>query len=149
MRPVGPDLGRRAEDVGGAASRRAIAMREGFDLGAPTRPVTPGLDGAWRVWASERGRLEIRLGTSTPTDDAYAGYLVVDGRLRELPLGSSFDPSRGAFYWQPGLGFMGAYDLMFIRTHEDGSKERIPVRVTLQPSAPVVAANNPWSQVRF
>ncbi len=149
MRPAGPDLGRRAADVGGAANVRAIALREGFDLGAPTRPLTPGLDGAWRVWASERGRLEIRLGPSTPTDDAYAGYLVVDGRLRELPLGSSFDPSRGAFYWQPGLGFMGAYNLMFIRTHEAGNKERIPVRVTLQPSAPVVAANNPWNQIRF
>ena len=65
-------------------------------------------------------------------DGDYAGYLVVDGQLRELPVGSSFDPVRGAFYWQPGLGYVGNYDLMFVRTGADGVRERIPVRVAVQ-----------------
>ena len=83
--------------------------------------------------APERDRVEIRLaGPSASSSRAeYAGYLVVDGRLRELPIGSSFDPERGAFYWQPGLGYVGDYDFVFIRTLADGTRERIPVRVTL------------------
>jgi len=84
--------------------------------------------------------------------DEYAGYLVVDGELRELPNGSSFDPARGTFYWQPGLGYVGNYDLLFVRTTADGARERIPVRVTLQdrPSTALASRlSGPWARVSF
>jgi hypothetical protein len=85
-------------------------------------------------------------------DDEYAAYLLVNGRLRELPVGSAFDPARGAFYWQPGLGYVGDYDLLFVRTGTDGTKERIPVRVTLQPRPTVRMASSSgdvWSRIEF
>ena len=78
-------------------------------------------------------------------DGDYAGYLVVDGQLRELPVGSSFDPVRGAFYWQPGLGYVGNYDLMFVRTGADGVRERIPVRVAVQDRPATALASRRWA----
>jgi hypothetical protein len=60
----------------------------------------------------------------------YEAYLSVAGILRPLPIGSAFDERRGAFYWQPGPGFAGSYDLMFVRNGKG-----LPVRVTLTPGA--------------
>jgi hypothetical protein len=59
----------------------------------------------------------------------YDAYLSADGRLAPLPIGASFDQSRGILYWQPGVGYTGAYDFVVVR---DG-RERVPVRVVLQP----------------
>ena len=137
MRPAGPDLGRRVEDIGGRTVAASVGVREGFGLSTPIRrPVArhrrrPARvdDGARSARDSARSDAPRRLPGS---DGDYAGYLVVDGQLRELPVGSSFDPVRGAFYWQPGLGYVGNYDLLFVRTGADGARERIPVRVTLQ-----------------
>jgi hypothetical protein len=102
------------------------------------------------VRASERDRVEIRLASGRARGE-YEGYLLVDGQLRELPKGSSFDPDRGNFYWQPGLGFIGDYDFVFVRTGTDGTRERIPVRVTLQPAATRLAStlSGPWARVSF
>jgi putative Ig domain-containing protein len=61
----------------------------------------------------------------------YAGYDVTLGELRNLPVGSSLDRTTGRFAWQPGPGFMGSYELLFVRTSCDGTRERIPVRVTI------------------
>jgi hypothetical protein len=153
MRPVGPDLGRAVGDIAGTAASEPVLMRAGFSLTAPTRSIASGGDGRRHVRASERDRVEIRLGSSgrAATGESYDGYLLVDGRLRELPSGSSFDPDRGAFYWQPGLGYIGDYDFLFVRTRADGARERIPVRVTLQPQATRLASvlSGPWSRVTF
>jgi hypothetical protein len=175
MRPAGPDLGRRIDDLGGRTVAAPVGVREGFGLTTPLRTASLGIDGTRRVSTMERDRIEIRLdGQTRSTDtgarnfsaassvsasasstDRYAGYLVVDGELRELPNGSSFDPSRGAFYWQPGLGYVGNYDLLFVRTGADGARERIPVRVTLQdrPTTALAARlsglSGPWASVTF
>ena len=111
-----------------------------------------GLDGRRHVFATERDRVEIRLAPGPGARVSTQGYLLVDGQLRELPKGSSFDPDRGNFYWQPGLGFMGDYDFVFVRTGADGARERIPVRVTLQPAATSRLASTlsgPWARVSF
>jgi hypothetical protein len=135
-------------------------------LSAPIRTAALGLDGQPRVTTLERDRVEIRLdadraalkspkaslATGLATEAHYDGYLVVDGQLRELPVGSSFDPVRGAFYWQPGLGYVGNYDLLFVKTNADGGRERIPVRVAVQDRPSVALASRlsgPWTNVRF
>ena len=66
---------------------------------------------------------------STPGARRYDAYLVANGRLQQLPIGASFDAGHGVLYWQPGVGFNGAYDFLVVR---DG-RERVPVRVVLQP----------------
>jgi hypothetical protein len=153
LRPIGPDLGKRFDDVGGRIVSAAVSVREGFGVGNPMRRAGVGIDGTRRVSTTERDRLELRVNPdSSARGDSYAGYLVVDGQLRELPNGSSFDPARGAFYWQPGLGYVGDYQLLFVRTSADGARERIPVNVTIQdrPSASLASAfGRAWSSVRF
>jgi hypothetical protein len=101
---LGPDLGRRANAVGVLAAT-----------------------GPKAVFAPEMGRVVVdasRAGTSQ-----YDAYLVANGQLRALPIGASFDQSRGMLYWQPGVGYTGTYDFLVVR---DG-RERVPVRVVLQP----------------
>jgi len=155
MRPAGPDLGKHIEDLGGRLVSARVGVRDGFSLTTPLRDSGTGVDGTSRVTAIERDRVEISVGDGSkpaarPVE--YAGYMVVNGYLRELPNGSSFDPARGAFYWQPGLGYVGNYDLLFVRTGADGARERIPVRVTLRErSGPAVASapSRGWSTVVF
>lgn len=150
MRPAGIDLGRRLDQLPPVSVASTVALRQGFQPAARPFVIPPGIEGVRRVWASERDRIEIRLDEAA-AGSSYEGYLVTNGRLTELPVGSALDPSRGAFYWQPGLAFMGDYDLMFVRRGPDGTRERIPVRVTLQPAAPLRAAGlrSPWSRVDF
>ena len=43
----------------------------------------------------------------------------------------SLDGATGQFAWQPAPAFMGSYELLFLRTSCEGTRERIPVRVTI------------------
>jgi Leucine-rich repeat (LRR) protein len=53
--------------------------------------------------------------SSVPADSpGYAAFLLVGTELRPLPIGSTFDAERGVLYWQPGPGFLGDYDFVFV-----------------------------------
>jgi hypothetical protein len=72
-------------------------------------------------------RIEVQLPSQKVS---YAGYHVVDDQRRSLPVGSSLDAKAGVFYWAPGPGFLGNFDLAFVQ----GSSERaVNVRVTVGP----------------
>ena len=105
----GPDLGRRANSVGVLAASGAKTV-----LGTALGRVV--------VDASRKGVHQ------------YDAYLVANNELRALPIGASIDQQRGLLYWQPGVGYTGAYDFVVVR---DG-KERVPVRVVLQPQRAAV-----------
>jgi hypothetical protein len=62
-----------------------------------------------------------------------AGYLVIDNELRRLPIGSTFDTETGTFYWQPGPGFVGQYDFVFIKKGPDGEWQKKIIRVVINP----------------
>jgi hypothetical protein len=117
----------------------AIPARvDGVDLGrkAASLSVLPVDDaGARTVTLSNLQGLELSLvgqGVSADTcSGTYAGYLVVDGVLHPLPVGSSLDPA-GTFYWHPGPGFFGTYHLLFVRTGCDGAHVRIPVSIQIR-----------------
>ena len=51
--------------------------------------------------------------------------------LDALPVGASIDRT-GTFYWQPGASFKGVFDLRFIRTSCDGSKQQLAVQATIR-----------------
>jgi hypothetical protein len=91
--------------------------------------------GARMVTLSNLQGLELSLvgqGFSPATcSGTYTGYLVVNGDLRPLPVGSSLDPA-GTFYWHPGPGFFGTYHLLFVRTLCDGTQQRIPVTMAIR-----------------
>ena len=60
------------------------------------------------------------------------GYSRTSTGLTALPTGSRIDPETGVFTWAPGVGFVGTYDLVFVRRGVGGLTRR-DVRVILQP----------------
>lgn len=96
--------------------------------------VFPEWTGAVRVETRETEQVEVRLaGQFDDSQASYEGYVVMNGRMRPLPIGSTLDPIRGTFTWQPGPGFVGLYQFVFLRTSSDGFKTRIPVELKIAP----------------
>jgi len=92
--------------------------RTGFDLATPWTKMHAKDDGTYAVRLPETGRLELWLG------HVEAGYVMANGTLRTLPVGSSLVESR--FAWTPPAGYTGPYHLVFVR-----GGERIDVTVTV------------------
>ena len=63
--------------------------------------------GIYCIEFPEDERITIKLGSPVSS-----GYLIVGDSLRSLPIGSTLDADKGLFYWQPGPGFIGKYDLV-------------------------------------
>jgi hypothetical protein len=117
-----------AEDLASyPVDAEAVWGRQGFS--APREELLPDAAGRRAARMSAQGRLEIALG-----EGVRRGYLVANGTLRALPPGSRLDPATGLFTWHPVLGYLGTYDLTFLR--ENGTQ--VPLTVTLEPdgSAP-------------
>ncbi len=101
-----------------------LVARTGFDPKAPYVPTVSTKEGVYSLVLEEMGRLEVLLG---PMD---AGYLVVGGQLRDLPIGSHLDPN-GTFTWNPPVGYFGTYRLVFT-----GGGRKMVVDVTVAPRGP-------------
>lgn len=109
--------------------RRPVSVRTGFGRRDPPRLVFPGRDDVIRVEVEEAGRVEVRLvpegaGGKEPR---FAGALAAGPEFRPLPPGSTFGPEAGTFVWQPGPGFLGAYDFVFA-----DEKARVLMKVTIR-----------------
>jgi|GEM_PF-5210492 len=63
----------------------------------------------------------------------YYGYMIVGDGLKPLPIGSTLDIERGVFYWQPGPGFLGSYDFVFIKEDNSGFSNQMRLRVIITP----------------
>jgi hypothetical protein len=88
--------GSAATDVAQAFRRAGWSLtRNGVDAAFGT-----ATDGTRIVRIDQTDRIEVQL-----PDGAYAGGTP--------PIGASFDASTNTFMWQPGPGFLGAYDLPF------------------------------------
>jgi hypothetical protein len=129
----GVDLGRNVESLASlpihANGARAVTMS---NLQALELSLTPVVSSATSAPGSVSDPVSVSTSGSVsgPCRATYAGYLVVNGELRALPVGSSLDPA-GTFYWHPGTAFFGRYQLLFVRTSCDGTRQRIAVAVTI------------------
>jgi hypothetical protein len=63
----------------------------------------------------------------------YSGYLVAGDELKPLPIGSTLDTERGVFCWQPGPGFLGEYDYIFVREERSGISKRLGIKIKIIP----------------
>jgi len=93
--------------------------------------IYPDDKGTIRIETNELERLTIRLGPVSRW--TWIGYLAVGDRLKPLPIGSVLDGERGVFHWQPGPGFVGDYDLVFIYTCENGDMVRKNIKISILP----------------
>ena len=121
------------KSLAGAATTSPLAasdvlVRSGFDLDAPLAIAPADAGGVHAVAAPATGRVEVHLGGRV-----IRGMMRIGDRLAPLPVGSQLDAARGTFSWQPGPGFQGTYDLVFLRRDAGGRITRTPVQIALVP----------------
>lgn len=115
-----------AELEGATRERSSVMARRGYATDTPLRRYHADHDGRVTLQAEELDRIELQ------TNGATAGYMLSGTALRPLPIGSRLDPATGHFVWQPGVAFIGSYDLAFLR-HAGGRIIRQDVRIVLNP----------------
>jgi hypothetical protein len=132
---------REAAAIDAAARSEAVAAaphddtpvlgRRGWDLDGPWRWFAVGAAGRSVIRGEEIDRFELWLGAQT--GQTYRGYLRVGNALAPMPAGSRLDATSGWFTWAPGVGFVGTYDLVFVRWAGTQALARHEVRVILAP----------------
>ncbi len=129
------DNGRAAADTATVAvtarDQTPILGRRGWDLNAPWRAFGIGSSGRAVIRGEEVDRFELWLGEHSGSQ--YRGYVRVGEALAPLPVGSLLNPTTGWFTWAPGVGFIGTYDLVFVRWAGDRAVARHDVRFILAP----------------
>ena len=98
----------RASSASQGANGQPVSVRRGVDV----TWVYPNRSGDRVVPIGQSERVEVQL--PVVDNGTYAGYQIVNGARRALPLGSSLDAEKGMFYWQPATGFLGVHDLEFV-----------------------------------
>lgn len=114
-----------------------VKVRKGYYEDIALQEIYPDDSGVLNIEIKELERVEFRFeGTMGLAPlSTYTGFLVIDRHLRALPIGSTLDTQRGVFSWQPGPGFYGTYEFVFLET--DGIERRkVRVRVKISPKHP-------------
>jgi hypothetical protein len=112
--------------------RGSLRGRHGWDLDALFEPLAMSRSARTTVQAEALGRVELQLTESGKGN--FTGFVRVGGDLSPLPVGSHLDPATGDFTWAPGVGFVGSYDLVFVRWSGGRPVGRREVRVILSPT---------------
>jgi hypothetical protein len=111
-----------------------IRIKKGYNEDIELQEIYPDNNGIITVEIRELERVEIHIeGTRglAPLSN-YTGHQIVGNQLKRLPLGSFMDTEKCIFYWQPGVGFYGIYELLFIKT--DGNDcRKVSLRVKILP----------------
>jgi hypothetical protein len=106
-----------------------LSVRKGIETASNREILTPDNFGTILVEIKETERFEIDLGNAL----GLKGGLVVGGEFKPLPIGSRLNSNKGTFSWMPAAGFLGEYDLMFLKEEAGGRTSRIPVKVSIKP----------------
>ena len=124
--------------------RSPMYGRRGFRADLAPEAVYPDRDGEVVVTLKELERLEVWVDRDAweeglsrnwangrpgrTAEGPYRGYLLVGSDLRPLPVGSTLDPVRGNFAWQPGPGFLGDFTFVFVN-RRNGTRQTLRVRI--------------------
>jgi hypothetical protein len=117
----------------------AVGISKDYQENRPLHRVVPDDCGDIIIEIKETQRLEIHLqeidepaeGMDSTGWSNWQGYLVSGNDLKKLPVGTTFDMSKGIFYWQPGPGFIGEYRFVFFQSDPGGkiNKRNIVIRI--------------------
>ncbi len=109
-----------------------VKVNKGFKPRKDFETIYPDENGIKSIEIKELNRLEIHLDSykNKVEPSLYTGYSVVGDQLKPLPIGSTLDTTRGIFYWQPGVGFQGDYEFVFLNTAGNEPKKiKLTVRI--------------------
>jgi hypothetical protein len=109
----------------------SIRFKKGYNEKTKVETREPDDRDVVHIAIREDERLVIYL--SRLNDCEYIGYQVIGDRLKPLPIGSTIDSNNGIFYWQPGPGFVGDYELVFILKYPSGTMTQKKIRVKILP----------------
>ena len=115
-----------------AASDVPSYAQLGFSMNAPLEILETNEAGSPKLTIEEVGVVRATVGAPVDDEGSYEGYFIKGGRLESLPAGAFLDAKTGEFFWQPGVGFVGTYEFVFIRK-ANGTRERIPLSVVIEP----------------
>jgi hypothetical protein len=96
-----------------------VTLRPGSEAIVLAEERVVDWEGLHSLSVEELDRIELKLGVT-------AGYLVVRGERRQLPIGSTLNA--GVFRWQLGPAFLGEYNLEFEKPNADPIRVRVNVR---------------------
>jgi hypothetical protein len=133
--PPGPPVSLR--DV----SADSIRFYRGYFPGKQIAAISAGKNGTFDIDIEEMERIVFQFNTfdaSVQMTDRFSFPLFKAlpqhsfQSLNPLPIGSYLDEENGAFFWQPGPGFLGVHELKFLQISNSG-KRLINIRVTIHP----------------
>jgi hypothetical protein len=124
-----------------AYSTWPVKIKKGCHPDSKPQRIYPGDNGSITINIKELERIEITLCEGTGglaplsgcTLSGCTGFLKVGSQLRTLPCGSSLDSKNGVFYWQPGPGFLGEYQLIFISRGKSGKLTKRDITIKINP----------------
>jgi hypothetical protein len=107
----------------------SIMVKKGYNQNIEPQQRFTEKNGNITIEIKELERIEIHF--SEPSTNHWIGFQVVGDQLRKLPIGSTFNPQKGIFCWQPGPGYVGRYQLVFIEKsfNEEMRKKFITVHI--------------------
>lgn len=107
-----------------------IKIEKGFNNETVDSDIFPVAGGVYKVTIKELEHIEIQLAENI-TD--IQGYMIINNQLRPLPIGSTLDIGTGKFYWSPGPGYLGGYDLVFVIKDADDRYYKKEVEINIKP----------------
>ncbi|NQT78983.1 MAG: SBBP repeat-containing protein [Candidatus Aminicenantes bacterium] len=110
-------------------SFEALKVTRGCDKNTEAGIAEADSYGIFHIEMREVERVKVDFGEAAD----YTGYLIVGDKLRPLPVGSTLNSENGTFVWQPGPGFIGEYNLVFIKKDENGVQRKIKTRIKILP----------------
>jgi hypothetical protein len=118
----------------------SLFIQRGYNRQDKPIRIDSGKDNLFKINIKELDRIVIYLrpdpqelwGDNT-LSGFYRGYLLSSSKIRPLPAGSFLDNRRGIFYWLPGPGYLGNFNLLFISKDEDGKSSKIMPVVSIEP----------------
>lgn len=119
-----------------------IGIRTFYNEKMKPQPLYPDDKGIITIKIKELEQVEVHLEkvSGHTTDDAWRrtwmGSQVIGNRLETLPIGSTLDPQKGIFYWQPGPGFIGTYQFIFMQKILNNKMIKRFIRVKILPKFP-------------
>jgi len=115
-----------------------VQVKKGYNRDIDPQILYPDDSGNITIEINELERIEIYLaGPFESLSNGRYGYQIIEDRLKALPIGSSFNAQEGFFSWQPGPGFLGSYEFLFIEKTGTGErmKKHIIVRIASHSSS--------------
>lgn len=109
---------------------KSVKIEKGYAKDLEQQENYPDYNGIINVTVKELEQVTIQL---SGDGSEVIGYEVVNNQLRPLPIGSTLDAGTGTFYWLPGPGFIGEYELVFIEKDQNGEVNKKQFRIVINP----------------